>query len=85
MVRVSVADTGPGIDPAVAPKLFEAFTSTKERGMGLGLSICRTIVESHGGRHLGGSRAGGGTIFHFTIMGASTEETSDGKADHPSR
>lgn len=85
MVRVSVADTGPGIEPALRAKLFEAFTSTKERGMGLGLSICRTIVESHGGRIWAEPRAGGGTIFHFTIMGAGTEEPNDGKADYPPR
>jgi len=74
MVRVSVADTGPGLDPKVRAQLFQAFTSTKERGMGLGLSICRTIVESHGGRIWTESRPGGGTIFHFTLIGAGTEE-----------
>lgn len=74
MVRVSVTDTGPGIDPKIAPQLFQAFASTKEQGMGLGLSICRTIVEAHGGRIWTEPRPGGGTIFQFTIMGADTEE-----------
>lgn len=74
MVRVSVADTGPGLDPKVKAQLFQAFTSTKERGMGLGLSICRTIVESHGGRIWAEARPGGGSIFHFTLIGAGTEE-----------
>ncbi|WP_342249023.1 PAS domain S-box protein [Sphingomonas sp. OTU376] len=73
MVRVSVHDTGPGISPQAAPKLFEAFSSTKECGMGLGLSICRTIVESHGGRIWAEPRQGGGTIFHFTLVGAGSE------------
>ncbi|AJP73045.1 PAS domain S-box protein [Sphingomonas hengshuiensis] len=85
MVRVSVADTGPGIDPALASRLFEAFSSTKDRGMGLGLSICRTIVEAHGGRIWVDARPGGGTIFHFTIMGAGTEDSNDGKTDHSPR
>jgi two-component system sensor kinase FixL len=74
MVQLSVADTGPGIAPEVAPRLFEAFASTKEQGMGLGLSICRTIVETHGGRIWAEPREGGGTIFNFTIPGAGTEE-----------
>jgi two-component system, LuxR family, sensor kinase FixL len=75
LVRVSVADTGPGLAPAVQAKLFQAFTTTKETGMGLGLSICRTIIESHGGRIWAESEPGAGTTFHFTIIGADTEES----------
>jgi two-component system sensor kinase FixL len=72
MVRVSIADTGSGIDPALAPRLFEAFASSKERGVGLGLSICRTIVEAHGGHIWTEPRDGGGTVFHFTILDAAS-------------
>lgn len=74
MIAVSVADTGPGIDPAVQPRLFDAFNSSKQSGLGLGLSICRTIVEAHGGRIGARPRNGGGTILHFTIPSAETQE-----------
>ena len=66
-VRVSVADTGPGVSPEVAPKLFGAFVTTKVDGMGVGLSICKMIIEAHGGRIWSDRNAGGGATFHFTI------------------
>jgi two-component system sensor kinase FixL len=77
MIDVAVADTGPGIDPAVAPRLFEAFASGKEHGMGLGLSISRTIVEAHGGRIWAEPANGGGAIFHFTVWSAEPGEGHD--------
>jgi two-component system sensor kinase FixL len=67
MASISVADTGSGIDPEIAAKLFQPFVSTKRQGMGIGLSICRTIIESHGGRLVAEPNPGGGTIFRFTV------------------
>jgi two-component system sensor kinase FixL len=66
-VRIDVADTGGGIAPEVAENLFAAFNTTKSSGMGLGLSICRTIVEANGGRIWMEPREGCGTCFHFTL------------------
>jgi two-component system sensor kinase FixL len=67
---ISVADTGAGIAPEVAERLFQPFNTSKSAGMGVGLSICRTIVESHGGRIWAEPNPGGGTIFHFTLPAA---------------
>ena len=69
-VEVTVADSGPGIRPEHLPQLFESFFTTRKDGMGLGLSIARSIVEAHGGRIRAGNRAHGGAIFHFTLNAA---------------
>jgi signal transduction histidine kinase len=66
-VQVGVADTGPGLDPTIAPRIFEHFFTTKSDGLGMGLSICRSIVEAHGGHLWVSPRAPHGTAFHFTI------------------
>ncbi len=74
MIRINVADTGPGIAPDVAAQLFQPFISTKAYGMGVGLSVSRTIIEAHGGKLWAEPRPGGGTIFAFTLRGALLEE-----------
>jgi signal transduction histidine kinase len=77
-VRVTVADTGAGLAHEIAGQLFQAFLSTKSEGMGLGLSICRTIVEAHGGRIWAESQKPGGTRFHFTLIHMATEGSDGG-------
>jgi C4-dicarboxylate-specific signal transduction histidine kinase len=66
-VRVAVRDSGSGIDPAHAGRIFEAFHSTKRGGLGMGLSISRSIVEQHGGRLWAVPNDGPGTTFQFTV------------------
>ncbi|WP_246450351.1 PAS domain-containing sensor histidine kinase [Sphingomonas rhizophila] len=73
-IRLTVADSGPGLSEEVAERLFEPFRSTKATGMGLGLSISATIVSAHGGRIWADSSKLGGTAFHFTIVDADSEE-----------
>ena len=66
-VLVAVRDTGPGLAPAVKEKLFKAFQTTKPNGMGLGLSICRSIVESRGGQMWARANAPRGAVLEFTL------------------
>ena len=74
-VRLSVADRGPGLAPAVRERLFRPFTTTKRQGMGLGLSICRAVVSAHGGRLEVADRPDGGTVFTVVLPAA---EDGDG-------
>jgi two-component system sensor kinase FixL len=78
-VEVAVADTGPGLAVENAKRLFDPFVSTKPGGMGLGLSICRSIIESHSGRLWTEPNPGGGAVFRFTLPSAPSE------ADHDDR
>jgi two-component system, LuxR family, sensor kinase FixL len=68
MILISVADTGPGLDAKVREKLFQPFVTTKSNGLGVGLSICRSIIEAHGGQMTVSDNPGGGAVFHFTIL-----------------
>ena len=66
-VQVSVEDSGIGIDPQKLDKIFDSFYTTKPGGMGMGLSISRSILQAHGGRLWATAKDGPGTIFHFTL------------------
>jgi C4-dicarboxylate-specific signal transduction histidine kinase len=77
-VEIAILDSGPGLAKSVANHLFEPFVSTKPNGMGLGLSICCSIVEAHGGRLKSEPNPGGGTVFRFTLTAAPTRMASDG-------
>jgi len=82
-VLVAVADTGTGIAPAIEAQLFQPFVSTKREGMGIGLSVCRTIVEAHGGRLWVDANPSGGSIFRFTLPAAAEPETGTVAAPRP--
>jgi PAS domain S-box-containing protein len=66
-VEISVSDSGPGLSADVVDRLFEPFVSTKSDGMGLGLSICRSVIEAHGGRLKCETNPAGGAVFRFTL------------------
>ena len=66
-VLVAVRDTGPGLDPKNVDRLFEAFYTTKPEGMGMGLAICRSIIEAHGGRLWATANEPQGAVFQFTL------------------
>jgi len=77
-VTLSVIDAGPGIAPEVAAQLFTPFFSTKPEGMGLGLSLCRTVIEQHGGALDHGPGPGGrGTEFRFTLPAPAAPQTGE--------
>jgi two-component system, LuxR family, sensor kinase FixL len=69
-VRITVEDTGSGIDPANLNRIFDPFFTTKSDGMGFGLSICRSMVEAHGGRLWVLPRTPYGAVFHLTLPSA---------------
>ena len=66
-VLVAVRDSGPGLAPASLERLFDAFYTTKPGGLGMGLSICRSIIEAHGGRLWATANLPRGAIFQFTV------------------
>jgi signal transduction histidine kinase len=74
-VLVAVRDLGPGIDPKHLDRVFNAFYTTKSSGVGMGLSICRSIINAHGGRLWAEVNTPHGAVFQFTLPGADKELT----------
>jgi PAS domain S-box-containing protein len=74
-VLVAVRDSGPGIDPAQIERIFETFYTTKSSGIGLGLSICRSIIDAHGGQLWAEANEPRGAVFQFTLPRAAAELT----------
>ncbi len=72
-VLISVCDSGPGIDSEHRDRVFESFYTTKPSGMGLGLSICRSIVDAHGGRLWADANEPAGAVFRFTLPAANKD------------
>jgi signal transduction histidine kinase len=66
-IEVSITDTGPGLDAAIADKIFNTFATTKPEGMGVGLSICKSIIEAHGGELAIRQDPGSGATFSFVL------------------
>lgn len=83
-VLVAVEDVGVGIAPENVGRLFKAFYTTKPEGLGMGLSICRSIIEAHGGFAWASPNAGPGTTFQFTISACGRQDHSTASADTPS-
>jgi PAS domain S-box-containing protein len=81
-VLVAVRDSGPGIDPEHLERVFEAFYTTKSSGVGMGLSICRSIIEAHGGRLWADMNASRGAVFRFTLPSAEGELMTSLQAAH---
>jgi len=77
MIEIAVSDTGHGFGGDTHVNLFQPFFTTKETGMGVGLSISRTIIENHGGRMWAETNPAGGATFRFTLPAASAKDTSD--------
>ena len=84
-VLVTVHDSGPGIDPEHLDRVFDAFYTTKSSGVGMGLSICRSIIDAHGGRLWADVNTPRGAVFRFTLPGAEKELTNSLRPTHLTR
>ena len=81
-VLVTVRDSGPGIAPEHLDRVFDAFYTTKSSGVGMGLSICRSIINAHGGRLWADASPTGGAVFQFTLPSAEKELMSSRPTTH---
>jgi hypothetical protein len=81
-ILVAVRDSGPGIDPECLDRVFKAFYTTKSDGMGMGLSICQSIIDAHGGRLWVEANEPGGAVFQFTVPSAEKELMSRPQSAH---
>jgi hypothetical protein len=81
-IAVGVRDSGPGIDPGHLDRVFEAFYTTKSSGVGMGLSICRSIIDAHGGRLWAEPNEPRGAVFQFTLPGGGNQLTDSLQAAH---
>lgn len=80
-VFVSVQDSGPGLTPATLERVFEPFYTTKPTGLGVGLSICRSIIEAHSGALWATNAESGGAVFSFTVPISTSAKSSKGVQD----
>jgi two-component system, LuxR family, sensor kinase FixL len=85
MAEIAVSDTGPGFAGDTLAQLFQPFFTTKETGMGVGLSISRTIIETHGGRMWAETNRSGGATFRFTLTAAPAQGAGDGPIEQGNR
>ena len=79
MIEIAISDTGPGFGGDTHVNLFQPFFTTKETGMGVGLSISRTIIETHGGRMWAETNQAGGATFRFTLPAGPAKDATDGR------
>jgi PAS domain S-box-containing protein len=82
VVLVSVGDSGPGIDPDHLERIFQTFYTTKSSGLGMGLSICRSIIDAHGGRLWAEANVPRGAVLRFSLPGAGRELTNSRRSAH---
>jgi signal transduction histidine kinase len=80
-VLVAVRDSGPGLAPGALENLFNAFRTTKPNGLGLGLSICRSIIEAHDGGLWASANAPRGAVFQFTLFCAAADDDNPAGID----